>query len=77
MAVGNPLAPGGLLPALGVAPSDDHNLIDLDSDTYFDFEACAVRRRAARPGRDKGPGPPGAAWTQSAPRIRDVTGWPP
>ena len=34
-AVGNPFAPGGLLPSLGVTARDDHNLIDLDSDTYF------------------------------------------
>ncbi len=38
LAVGSPFAPDGLLPALGVAARDDHNLIDLDSDAYFDLE---------------------------------------
>ena len=65
MAVGSPFAPGKLLPALGVATHDDHNLIDLDSDTYFDLDG--LRRFAvallAQDGMDH-PGPPGAAWTQ-------------
>ena len=65
MAVGSPFAPGGLLPALGVATRDDHNVIDLDSDTYFDLDS--LRRFAAallaQDGMDH-PGPPGAAWTQ-------------
>jgi hypothetical protein len=38
MAVGSPFAPGGLLPALGVTARDDPNLVDLDSDTYFDLD---------------------------------------
>ena len=65
MAIGNPFAPGGLLPSLGVAINDDHNLIDLDSDTYFDpgglreFAAALL----AQDGMDH-PGPPGTAWTQ-------------
>ena len=65
MAVGNPFAPGGLLPALGVATRDDHNLIDLDSDTYFDLEGLRQFAAAllAQDGMDH-PGPPGAAWTQ-------------
>ena len=65
MAAGNPFAPGGLLPSLGVATNDDDNLIDLDSDTYFDpgglreFAAALL----AQDGMDR-PGPPGTAWTQ-------------
>ena len=65
MAAGNPFAPGGLLPALGVTTRDDHNLIDLDSDTYFDLEGLRQFAAAllAQDGMDH-PGPPGAAWTQ-------------
>ena len=65
LAVGNPFAPGGLLPALGVTARDDHNLIDLDSDTYFDLEGLRQFAAAllAQDGMDH-PGPPGAAWTQ-------------
>ena len=65
LAVGNPFAPGGLLPALGVTARDDHNLIDLDSDTYFDLEGLRQFAAAllAQDGMDR-PGPPGAAWTQ-------------
>ena len=65
MAVGSPFAPGGLLPALGVTTRDDHNLIDLDSDTYFDLEGLRQFAAAllAQDGMDH-PGPPGAAWTQ-------------
>ena len=65
MAAGNPFAPGGLLPALGVTARDDHNLIDLDSDTYFDLEGLRQFAAAllAQDGMDH-PGPPGAAWTQ-------------
>ena len=65
MAVGSPFAPGRLLPALGVTARGDDNLIDLDSDTYFDIEG--LRQSAAalltQDGVDH-PGPPGAAWTQ-------------
>ena len=65
LAVGDPFAPGGLLPSLGVTACDDHNLIDLDSDTYFDLEG--LRQFAAvllaQDGMDH-PGPPGAAWAQ-------------
>ena len=65
MAAGNPFAPGGLLPALGVTARDDHNLIDLDSDTYFDLDGLRQFAAAllAQDGMDH-PGPPGAAWTQ-------------
>ena len=65
MAVGNPFAQGGLLPALGVTASDDQNLIDLDSDTYFDLDGLRQFAAAllAQDGMDR-PGPPGAAWTQ-------------
>jgi WD40 repeat protein len=65
LAVGDPFAPGGLLPSLGVTAPDDDNLIDLDSDTYFDLEG--LRQSAAvllaQDGMDR-PGPPGAAWAQ-------------
>ena len=65
MAAGNPFAPGGLLATLGVATRDDDNLVDLDSDAYFDLEG--LRRFAAallaQDGMDR-PGPPGTVWTQ-------------
>ena len=65
LAVGSPFAPGGLLPALGVAARDDHNLVDLDSDTYFDLDGLREFAAAllAEDGMDH-PGPPGAAWMQ-------------
>jgi WD40 repeat protein len=65
MTVGSPFAPGRLLPALGVATRDDPNLIDLDSNTYFDFEGLRQFAAAllAQDGMDQ-PGPPGAAWAQ-------------
>jgi hypothetical protein len=74
LAAGNPFAPGGLLPALGVATRDEHSLIDLDSDTYFDLEGLRQFAAAllAQDGMDN-PGPPGAAWTQYRARhpVRD------
>ncbi len=65
LAAGDPLAPGGLLASLGVATFDDDNVIDLDSDTYFDLDALRQFAAAllAQDGMDH-PGPPGAAWTQ-------------
>ena len=65
MAVGSLFAPGGLLPALGVTTRDDPNVIDLDSDTYFDLDGLRQFAAAllAQDGMDH-PGPPGAAWTQ-------------
>ena len=65
LAVGDPFAPGGLLPSLGVTARDDHNLVDLDSDTYFDLEGLRQFAAAllAQDGMDH-PGPPGAAWSQ-------------
>jgi hypothetical protein len=74
LAAGNPYAPGGLLPALGVTTRDAHNLVDLDSGTYLDTDG--LRRFAAallaQDGMDR-PGPPGAAWTQyrTRPAVRD------
>ena len=38
LAARDPYAPGGLLPRLGVTTRDDHNLVDLDSNTYFDLD---------------------------------------
>jgi V8-like Glu-specific endopeptidase len=74
MAVGSLFAPGGLLPALGVASRDEHSLIDLDSDTYFDPDGLRHFAAAllAQDGMDN-PGPPGAAWTQYRARhpVRD------
>jgi hypothetical protein len=65
LAVGSPFAPGGLLSSLGVASRDDHNLIDLDNDTYFDLDGLRQFAAAllAQDGMDH-PSPPGAAWTQ-------------
>jgi WD40 repeat protein/V8-like Glu-specific endopeptidase len=64
MAAGSPFAQSGLLPALGVTARDDHNLIDLDSDTYFDLEDLGQFAAAllSQEGMEY-PGPPGAAWT--------------
>jgi len=64
MAVDSPFAPGGLLAALGVTTCDDHNLIDLDSDTYFDLDGLRQFAAAllAQDGMDH-PAPPGTAWT--------------
>ena len=74
LAAGNPFAPGGLLPSLGVTARDDHNLIDLDSDTYFDLDGLRQFAAAllAQDGMDH-PGPPGTAWTQyrARPGVRD------
>ena len=61
----NPYAPGRPLPALGVDARSGHNLVNLDSDTYFDLDG--LRRFAAALLAQEGmdyPGPPGAAWTQ-------------
>ena len=65
LAAGSPFAPGGLLASLGVTASDDDNLINLDSDTYFDLDGLRQFAAAllAQDGMDL-PGPPGAAWTQ-------------
>ena len=71
LAAGNPHAPGGLLPMLGVTSCDAHSLIDLDSDAYFDLDG--LRQFAAALLAQEGmnsPGPPGAAWAQY--RARDV-----
>ena len=74
MAAGSPFAPGGLLPFLGVTTCQDHNLVDLDSDAYFDLDG--LRRFAAallgQDGMDH-PGPADAAWTQyrAQPAVRD------
>ena len=69
LAAGNPYVPGGLLPMLGVNSCDDHGLVDLDSDTYFDLDGLRQFAAAllAQQGMDS-PGPPGAAWTQYLPR---------
>ena len=65
LAAGSPFAQGGLLSSLGVAARDDHNLIDLDTDAYFDLEGLRQFAAAllAQDGMDR-PGPPGAAWIQ-------------
>jgi V8-like Glu-specific endopeptidase len=78
MAVGNPFAPGGLLPALGVATRDDHNLIDLDAIPTSTLRICASplprcspRMGWTSPARLAQPGP------STAPGTGYVTGWPP
>src|SRR6185437_8988575 len=65
LAAGDPFASGGLQLSLGVTARDDHNLVDLDSDTYFDLEGLREFAAAllAQDGMDH-PGPPGAAWNQ-------------
>jgi WD40 repeat protein len=65
LAVGNPYALGGLLAPLGVTGHDAPNLVDLDSDEYFDLEGLYEFAAAllAQGGMDR-PAPPGAAWTQ-------------
>ena len=74
LAAGNPYAPGGLLPMLGVTSRDDRSLVDLDSDTYFDPDGLRQFAAAllAQDGMDL-PGPPGAAWTQyrARPAVRN------
>ena len=65
MAVGSPFAPSGWLASLGVTTRDDDNLVDLDSDIYFNLEG--LRQFAAALLAQDGmhhPGPPDAAWTQ-------------
>jgi hypothetical protein len=74
LSVGNPCMPGGLLAALGVTTRDDHHLIDLDSDTYFDPDGLCQFTAAllARDGMDHPA--PYRAWmqyrTQAAVRNR-------
>ncbi len=65
LAAANPYAPGGLIATLDVTSSDDHNLVDLDSDAYFDIGGLREFAGAllAQDGMDN-PSPPGAAWTQ-------------
>jgi V8-like Glu-specific endopeptidase len=71
LTVGNPYARGGLLAALGVITQDDHNLVDLDSDTYLDHDGLRqfAATLLAQEGMDR-PGPPSAAWTQYRDRPR-------
>ena len=77
LAVGNAYARGGLLDVLGVTTRNDRNLLDLDSDTYFDLDGLRQFAAAllAQDGMDY-PGPPGAAWTQYRARhaVRDRLG---
>ena len=74
LAVRNPYAPGGLLAALGVITRDDHNLVDLDSNAYFDLGGLRQFAAAllAQDGMDH-PGPEGRAWTRyrTQPAVRD------
>ena len=66
--------PGGLLAGLGVSAADSPNLVDLDTDRYFDpagleqFTAALL----AQDGFDR-PGPTGRAWThyRTHSHIRD------
>lgn len=74
LAASNLYAAGGLLAVLGVTTRDDHNLIDLDTDAYFDRDGLRQFAAAllAQDGMDY-PGPPGAAWKQYRARheVRD------
>ena len=70
LAAGDPFEQGGILRALGVTSSGDRSLVDLDSDTYFDFadlresaDTLLAQRRVDYPA------PRGAAWMQY--RARD------
>ena len=72
LAAANPYAPGGLLSALGATTSEARNLVDLDSDTYFDLGGLREFAGAllAQDGMNN-PSPPGAAWTQYR-NLREV-----
>ena len=71
---GNSFQANGLLAGLGVTGADSPNLVDLDTDTYFDAEG--LRQFAAallsQEGMDH-PGPPGRAWEQyrARPEVRE------
>jgi hypothetical protein len=73
LAAGSPFAQGGLLAALGVTAGDGDNVVDLDSDGYFDHEGLHEFAAAllARDGMER-PGPDGA-WRQyrSQRAVRD------
>jgi WD40 repeat protein len=74
LSAGSRYGPGQLLPTLGVTASTSPNLVDLDTDQYFDiadlraFAAALLAQQGA-----KNPGPPGCAWTayRSEPRLCD------
>lgn len=57
---------------------DDHNVIDLDSDTYFDLDGLRQFAAAllAQDGMDH-PGPRAPPGPTTAPSTGYVTGWPP
>jgi len=63
LTAGNPYAPGALLPNLGIASAHSPNLVDLDSETYFDPEGLRQYTTAllTQQGMLR-PTPPGAAW---------------
>jgi len=65
LAAGDRYLPDGLVPALGVTAPSSPNLVDLDTDQYFDREGLEQFAAAllAQHGADH-PGPPGAAWTR-------------
>ena len=73
LTAGDPYARDGLLAALSVITRDDRNLVDLDSDTYFDLDGLRQFAAAllARDGMDQ-PGPDGV-WTQyrTHPAVRN------
>ena len=65
LAAGEPFVQGAMLRALGVTSSADRSLVDLDSNTYFDFadlresaDTLLAQRRVDYPA------PRGAAWMQ-------------
>jgi hypothetical protein len=65
LAAGTPYKSGELLLSLSVTASDASNLMNLDSDAYFDFDSLCefVAVLLAQDGMDH-PGPPGGAWTK-------------
>jgi WD40 repeat protein len=75
LVAGNPYAPSGLLAALGVSSPESQNLVDLDSDRYFDSEGLEAFAAAllAQEGAEH-PGPPGGAWVsyRAATDVRDL-----
>jgi hypothetical protein len=64
LSVGNRYAHGSVLTSLGATSDDDENLIDLDTDRFFEPEGLASFVTALlRQDGAQFPGPPGRAWT--------------
>src|SRR5205807_4753135 len=75
LATGSRFSPGSLLFSVGVSSTASVNLVDLDTDRYFDkaglqaFAAALLAQESA-----SRPSPPAAAWTiyRSNPGLRDT-----